>query len=61
MIDRKAIQRALNRSGLEHVEGWVDHKDAAPIKAKIQKHKARVAQIKDGFAPRPDDVGQSDG
>ena len=59
--DRKALQRALNRSGLEHVDGWVDRADAAPIKAKIAKHKPRVDAIKAKFAPRSDDMGQNDG
>ena len=50
MTDRKALQRALHREGLEHVEGWVDHADAVPIKAKIAKHKTRVDGIRASLA-----------
>ena len=50
MTDRKALQRALHREGLEHVEGWVDYADAAPIKAKIAKHKPRADRIRADLA-----------
>lgn len=55
MTDRKTIQRALNREGLEHVDGWVTHADAMPIKAKIAKHKPRVDAIKAKLAEAKQD------
>lgn len=48
--DRKALQRALNRDGIEHLSGWADHADAIKIKAIFAKHKPRVDGIRASLA-----------
>ena len=60
-MNRITLKRLLERAGFRHIAGWVPNARAVKMQAEIDKHAWQVAQIKDGFAPRPDDVGQSDG
>lgn len=45
-IDRKTIQRLLERAGFVHIAGWVREEDAPAIRRKIEAVKDEVERIK---------------
>ena len=49
MIDRKTLQRILERAGFRHIAGWVPNSRAVKLQAEIDKHAVQVAQIRADF------------
>lgn len=45
-MDRKTIQRLLERAGFVHIAGWVRVSDAPAIRRKIEAAKEDVERIK---------------
>ena len=58
----RAFQRAVAADGrIVAVRGHVLVKHARSVAEKMAEGAKVLDEIRDGFAPRPDDVGQSDG